>query len=389
MARNSQRDATRFLQRLLPKQDDDSLPRVSGDDLLLELQRHQQELQEQIDEQRLHIDLLERALNGLVPGVLITNAGNAEFFRSDSFLEATTAQGVILKDAVDTLMATDSTAASGDTEIVELTGPPRKTFEIIIRTLSSTDVPSEKLGKMAVVNDVTEVRRMESVRKDFIANIGHELRTPAGAIAILAETLLDETDHETAQRLTRRLEKEAHRMATMVDDLLSLSQVEGGGEQSFELIEASSLVTTVLDRSEASAELRHVRLERSVTEPGLSVRCDRRQLVSALMNLVDNATKYSGENSTVRIEAERVDADQGSFVEFRVVDQGMGIPLRDRERIFERFYRVDKARARDTGGTGLGLAIVRHVAANHGGEVRVDSLEGMGSTFILSIPAIS
>jgi two-component system, OmpR family, sensor histidine kinase SenX3 len=242
------------------------------------------------------------------------------------------------------------------------------------------------LGSVAFVADVTEKRRIEAVRRDFISNISHELRTPVGAIAILAETLTDETDPETAKRLTGRLEQESHRLAIMVDDLLSLTRIEAEDGVEYSAVVVSDLFDTIVERSGSSAEIRGISLS-IVGGAGLSILGDRRQLVSALTNLVDNAMKYSGENSVVTLDARRVQSEEArSLIELRVTDHGIGIPPRERERIFERFYRVDKARARDTGGTGLGLAIVRHVAVNHGGNVRVDSLEGIGSTFVLVIP---
>jgi two-component system, OmpR family, sensor histidine kinase SenX3 len=324
------------------------------------------------------IGLLEEVLAAIPLGVVVQSADGHELFRNTAYLDAATSHGVLAKFAVEEMIAH---ASSGPvTDIVEVHGAPRQSLKVTAHVLGSG-------ATVATVEDVTEFRRVEAVRRDFIANISHELRTPVGAIALLAETLTDETDETTRIRLTGRLEKEAHRMATMVDDLLSLTRVEAEGGASMEVISAGSIISTVVGRAEASAEFAGVELRVNDPSKDWHIRGDRRQLVSALTNLVDNAVKYSGEGTTVDISVD-LELSPVAMVVFRISDQGIGIPARDRERIFERFYRVDKARARDTGGTGLGLAIVRHVAVNHHGEVAVDSVEGMGSTFVLKIPAL-
>ena len=216
-----------------------------------------------------------------------------------------------------------------------------------------------------------------------MANISHELKTPVGALGLLAETLATEPDPEVAQPLAARLQSEAFRLSRTIDDLLQLSQIEAGSPPVEEEISVLRLMADVAERGRSSAELREVELKIDEVEPGLRVHGDRRQLVSALTNLVDNAAKYSDPGSTIVVGASFED---GCAV-LRVRDQGIGIPARDVERIFERFYRVDRARSRETGGTGLGLAIVRHVATNHGGTVTVSSREGEGSTFALRLPA--
>jgi two-component system, OmpR family, sensor histidine kinase SenX3 len=326
---------------------------------------------------RTRVALLEEVFGALPLGVVVSSAGGAELFRNIAFVDTSTPRGVLAKLAVDEMIA--RVPAGPVSEVVEVQGPPRQSLKVTAHRLGSGST-------VATVEDVTELRRIEAVRRDFIANISHELRTPVGAIGLLAETLSGETDPETAARLTARLETEAHRMATMVDDLLSLTRVEAEGGATIETISAASIVATVCERAEASAEFAKVELRRHDVPADWVIRGDRRQLVSALTNLVDNAIKYSGAGTEVEISVASEPSPVPMIV-FRVNDQGMGIPARDRERIFERFYRVDKARARDTGGTGLGLAIVRHVAANHHGEVYVESIEGVGSTFVLRVPA--
>jgi two-component system sensor histidine kinase SenX3 len=216
-----------------------------------------------------------------------------------------------------------------------------------------------------------------------VANISHELKTPVGALGLLAETMADETDADVLARMAERMQKEAFRVGRTIDDLLQLSQIEASELPVHHELTVSSVLDEVVERNRSAAELSCVDLVVEEPPEATTVVGDRRQLVSALSNLVENAVKYSDEGGAVVIRAVRRDGR----TEIDVVDQGIGIPARDLERIFERFYRVDRARSRDTGGTGLGLAIVRHVAQNHQGEVRVSSLEGQGSTFTLSLPS--
>jgi two-component system, OmpR family, sensor histidine kinase SenX3 len=345
--------------------------------------------QRELETLRVRIGLLEEVFDALPLGVVVNSPTGVEMFRNAAFVDTSTPRGVLAKLAVDEMIA--KTKAGPVSDVVEVHGPPRQSLKVAAHELGSG-------ATVATVEDITELRRVEAVRRDFIANISHELRTPVGAIGLLAETLSGETDPTTQARLTLRLETEAHRMATMVDDLLSLTRVEAEGGATMEVIELTSIVSTVYERAEASAEFANVDLQIGVVPGHWRVLGDRRQLVSALTNLVDNALKYSGAGTVVAVDVALEPADpkggtaldvrlSTSMVVFRVKDQGIGIPARDRERIFERFYRVDKARARDTGGTGLGLAIVRHVAVNHRGDVHVESVEGMGSTFVLRIPA--
>lgn len=235
----------------------------------------------------------------------------------------------------------------------------------------------------------TERRRVEALRRDFVANIGHELRTPVGALVVLAETLaqevseLDDADAAaTILRLSTRLSDEASRLGSTIDDLLELSRIEAGEPPVRTTESVTGLLEASRQRNQSAAALAGVDIVLRVPNPTVDVAVDRRQLVSALANLVDNAVKYSSAGSEVDLG---VDVDPAS-IRFMVRDHGIGIPSADQSRIFERFYRVDRARRRDTGGTGLGLAIVRHVALNHGGSVSVHSVEGEGATFMLVIP---
>jgi two-component system sensor histidine kinase SenX3 len=232
---------------------------------------------------------------------------------------------------------------------------------------------------------VTERRRLEAVRRDFVANISHELKTPVGALALLAETLLNEDDAAVTQRLAERIVTESFRVGRTIEDLLELSRIESGELPRREPVPVDLVVAEAMERIRPAAEQAGIDLVVREPDRRLAVFGDRRQVVSAIYNLLDNAVKYSDPGSAVEVFA----ATDGREVEIAVRDHGIGIPARDLERVFERFYRVDQARSRQTGGTGLGLAIVRHVMQNHDGSVRVDSRPGDGSTFTLCLPTAS
>lgn len=265
---------------------------------------------------------------------------------------------------------------------------PRSDGHIPVRWPEGADA-AVTVERGVVMSEAAERRRVESLRRDFVANIGHELRTPVGALIVLAETLQIEVEQlalgataATIDRLAERVTHEATRLGHTVDDLLELSRIEAGEPLVSLPVSAARLVDDAVARSWSAAELAGVKIVVNVPAVELVVGGDRRQLVSALTNLIDNAIKYSEAGGTVEI---RVQAN-GPNIDFVVCDHGIGIPKADQVRIFERFHRVDRARRRDTGGTGLGLAIVRHVALNHSGTIEVDSREGEGATFTLSIP---
>jgi two-component system sensor histidine kinase SenX3 len=211
--------------------------------------------------------------------------------------------------------------------------------------------------------------------------VSHELKTPIGALEVLAETLASETDPAVTRPLAERMVKEAERLARIVDDLLDLSLIETQEAPNRTPVPLEVLVDDAVDRLRPMAAAGGIDLRCSISNGTATVVCDRRQVVSAIANLIDNAVKYSEPGSVVAVTA----AVERDHLVLTVTDAGIGIPRGDLERIFERFYRVDHARSRDTGGTGLGLSIVRHVAQAHGGEVTVESIEGQGSTFQLSM----
>ena len=237
--------------------------------------------------------------------------------------------------------------------------------------------------------DVTEAHRLARVRRDFVANVSHELKTPVGALQLLAEALLDavaehdDADPAAARRFAERIQTESTRLGRLVTELLELSRLQGAEPLPEPLpVSVDRVITEVLDRTRTPATARDIDVG-VVGTRGLTVYGSESQLVSALTNLVENAVAYSPEGTRVTIRT----ATAGDTVDITVVDQGIGIEPRDLDRIFERFYRADKARSRATGGTGLGLAIVKHIATNHAGRVDVRSIVGVGSTFTLRLPA--
>ena len=259
---------------------------------------------------------------------------------------------------------------------LQLFGPPAEVFWMTARPLKAE---GRRIGAVGMVRDVTEARRIENVRRDFVANVSHELKTPVGALAVLAETLATIEDPAVARKFAERIADEATRVGAIVDDLIDLGSIET--QATFRAgVPVSELVRAAVDRVAGAVAASEHRLV--VSECDAVLTCDRRQVVSALANLLDNAIKYSEPGTEISVAASCADG----WITFEVVDHGVGIPSRDLDRIFERFYRVDRARSRTTGGTGLGLAIVRNVAHAHHGDVTVDSSEGEGSVFQLRIP---
>lgn len=236
---------------------------------------------------------------------------------------------------------------------------------------------------LVLVEDRTRERRVEAVRRDFVANVSHELKTPVGAMRLLAEAVQDAADDpEAIHRFSNRMLIESDRLTTLVKQIIELGRLQGDGPlDAPNIVDVDTVTSIAVDTSSIDAAAHEIRL---ITggESGLEVLGSTEQITTAVSNLVANAVAYSGDTSAVVVNAKGTP----STVEISVIDQGIGIPEGDVERIFERFYRVDPARHRSTGGTGLGLSIVKHVAATHGGDVRVWSIEGQGSTFTLTLP---
>jgi two-component system sensor histidine kinase SenX3 len=233
--------------------------------------------------------------------------------------------------------------------------------------------------------DTSDAVRLEATRRDFVANVSHELKTPVGAVGLLAEAVLDAADDPDAvRRFSTKILKESTRLGALVTELIALSRLTGAERlPELAVVEVDEVVTEALARCRLVAESTGIGI--TVDESsGLRVDGDRTLLVTALSNLLDNAIAYSPPDAQVSVSRRLLD----DMVEIAVTDRGIGIPRQHQQRVFERFFRVDPARSRATGGTGLGLAIVKHVAANHGGEVKLWSCPGTGSTFTLRLPVV-
>ena len=263
-------------------------------------------------------------------------------------------------------------------EELALFGPPRET--LVIRGAPLLDDEGTLIGAAAYVKDVTELRRVEAVRRDFVANVSHELKTPIGAMGLLAETFLGADDVEVSRRLAEQLVREADRLARIVDDLLDLSTVEAQEHPTREQVRVRVLVDEAVERVRALALAGNIPLHVAPIGEDLFIACDPGQVVGAVTNLLDNAVKYSEEGRSVDISAEESD---GRLV-VTVCDHGIGIPSRDLERIFERFYKTDQARS--SGGTGLGLSIAKHIVEAHQGRIWAESTLNQGSRFFFWIP---
>jgi two-component system sensor histidine kinase SenX3 len=282
-------------------------------------------------------------------------------------------------------------------ELLDMTAGVRRDGVILERNL---ELPRGPLGQGTIIvqvraamlgeeyilllaDDRTEITRTEEIRNDFVANVSHELKTPVGAISLLAEALESSADDELAvRRFAKRMHKESGRLAALVQDIIELSRLQGASvAQEGRPVDVNAVIAEAVDRSQLPAESKNI----TIVVGGRTeekVFGDQDLLVTALRNLIDNAIRYSPPNTRVGIG---VRSKEG-VVSVSVTDQGEGLSAEDQERVFERFYRVDSARSRHTGGTGLGLSIVKHVASNHGGEVTLWSQPGQGSTFTLRLP---
>ena len=321
--------------------------------------------------------LMEQALAAVPHGVVVGDDQAAVVFQNAPAAELL--KGAPARDAVRTML---EKAADGlaDTVTVDVDGPPARSLHLMSRPLHDEQ---RTLGGVVVIDDQSQRNRDESARREFVDNIGQELKRPVGALGLLAETLAAEKDPVVVARLSRRLQNEAQRVSRIVDDLTLLSRMDAEEHPAPEAVPIHLIVAQAAERVRAAAQEKDMTVNFGEPAQRLTVLGDRRQLVAAVYNLLDNAVKYSPARSVVEVRGRR----DGDRVELSVRDSGIGIPEDDLEHIFERFYRVDNARAKYLGGTGLGLTIVRHVVGNHRGEVRVESEEGKGSTFVLRLPA--
>jgi two-component system sensor histidine kinase SenX3 len=416
---------------------------------------------------------LRRSLDTLSQGVVLCDETGTVIYRNGraNALMVSRHGDALAAQAVTELLE-DAWHEGAAERTLDLYGPPRRTLSVRARQIDDGRRP---LGVIALIEDVSERRRLEEIRRDFVANVSHELKTPVGALGLLAETLVSEPDNDVAKRLAGRIHNEAFRVSRIIDDLLDLSRIEAEEAPAREPVLVNLVMADAIERVRSTADQRGIEIVLHEPSPPVAVLGERRQLVSAMHALLENAITYSYDNSkvvvsgTVRravIKATTFNAgdhatgstpavkeaapeddqpveaaftreafaedrilpepntteaswsapassttahggseadllitgtegapgtptwspDDRDNVRLSVQDSGIGIPARDLDRIFERFYRVDHGRSRDTGGTGLGLSIVRHVANNHQGWVDVESREGEGSTFSLVLP---
>ena len=322
-----------------------------------------------VDEQLL------KAFDLLPIGVVISRGPNGDLLRNRIATEMTGVRHVdILVDEAVVALVKETIEIGEQNKSMQVAGPPDRFFQLQSQRLNDD-------GVVVTIEDTTDRVRIDTVRTDFVANLSHELKTPIGGIAALGDTMVDETDPVVMKQLAERIVRESFRMAGIVNDLLDLSRIEFGRSTEWERIEMNGVIKEVVALAQDNARRHKVEL---VTSGNFAadVFGDRSQLVSAFSNLVENAVKYSDEDRLVKIIGDvRVDD-----LTVAIVDQGLGIAPKDHERIFERFYRVDRARSRSTGGTGLGLSIVRHVVDNHGGKIELKSNEGEGATFSVVLP---
>jgi len=256
-------------------------------------------------------------------------------------------------------------------------GAGKREFEVSVSPLNDEGMV------LVLISDQSEARRIDAVRRDFVANVSHELKTPIGALGLLSEAILGAKDQPDAVvKFASRMQIEAKRLTDLVQEIIDLSRLQSSDplQKAFAL-EASDVVREAVAQAALSAESRKITVEIGEIEDATVVG-DRDQLIMAVLNLVENAINYSPENTKVSV----VVKVKEELLEISVTDQGIGIAEGELARVFERFYRVDPARSRMTGGTGLGLSIVKHVALNHGGDIKVWSKEGVGSTFTLQLP---
>lgn len=325
-------------------------------------------------------DLLQLSLDALTSGVIVTDHAGEVLVQNRTAGVVTNRQHErALVEGVVTELLEEAVRGVHVERELSVFGPPSRTLFMHAAPITADGAT---VGALAVIDDVTDHHRIEKTRRDFVANLSHELRTPVGAVSLLGEMLVDETDTEIRMQLADRLLAETDRMSATIDDLLELSRIESDTQNYDESVTIQSVVDEALARTRVVAEISEIEVGAVGPAEPIVMTANRDQLLTALVNLVENAIKYSNPGGSVSVRSRAED----NVVVLAVQDNGRGIPARDIDRIFERFYRVDRSRDSGTGGTGIGLSIVRHVALNHGGAVDVSSFEGEGSTFTITLP---
>ena len=325
--------------------------------------------------------LLVQAADKASQGIVICDADGTVLLRNAPARDLVNARdGDLLADKAIEAALGRALTGSYHEETLDLYSPTRHTLEIRAYPLREG---ASLLGAVALVDDVSELRRLEAVRRDFVANLSHELKTPLGALSLLAETLDGEEDSDVVSRLTARVGAEATRFSRIVDDLLDLSRIEAGGTGTLAPVAVSAVIDEVVDGFYDQAAARQISLEVTPTGPYLFVMANRRDLTSAVSNLVDNAIKYSPEGAAVDVNASR----EKDNVVITLRNGGPGIPPDELPHVFERFYRGRNSRSQP--GNGLGLSLSRAIVRAHGGQLSVTSRENVLTTFTLMLPCSS
>ena len=333
----------------------------------------------------------EALLDSMIEGVLVLDESGKVQFANRAFAQMFRTTGSLLgKTAIEALRLhevaelVEQTARDGRVtgQELQLAGEPERWLQVNASAITSAE--RRQLGTVIVFHDQTQLKKLEGTREEFVANVSHELRTPLSLIKGYAETLLDgaKDNPEVATKFLQTIDRNARRLDLLIQDLLTISALESGRVSLvMHPMEVRSFVDRLLGDFKSRAEARHVRLISAV--PALAAHADEARLEQVLGNLLENAIKYGREHGTVTVGGRTTD---NGMIELFVQDDGPGIPAAALERVFERFYRVDKARSREQGGTGLGLSIVKHIVQGHGGRVWVESEPGQGAKFCFTLP---
>jgi len=355
-----------------------------------------EEVRKRIEEVVSNKSQLEAVLLSMFDGVMVLDNNSKILLANKSLKEAL--------DIADIHFGQEPLEAVRNLEINEITEQVLKTDKGVISKEITLLLPNERTmmvhatpvakdektkGAVLVFHDITELRRLEKIRQDFIANVSHELRTPISNIKGYAETLIDGAieDKDNARDFLKIIYTDAERLSNLVNDILDLSKIESGKLRlSITPCYIKSLVHNTVKAFKKKIDEKLIFCKIEIPENLPEIAVDQSMIMQVLFNLIDNAIKYTPKKGTITIDAREINAN---FIDVSIKDTGVGISEKDLPRIFERFYRVDKARSRELGGTGLGLSIVKHIVQSHGGKVSVQSTEGRGSTFSFTVPTNS
>jgi two-component system, OmpR family, phosphate regulon sensor histidine kinase PhoR len=340
-----------------------------------------------------HQARMEAMLDGMIEGLLVLDANGRialanraaeQMFQFSRMMVGGSVLETLRNPQVAALAARAATAEQAIEHEVQLEGAAPRILHISAVALH--DALGAVAGAVLVFHDVTRLRQLEAMRQEFVANVSHELRTPLSLIKSAVETLIDggKNDPTVTSRFLEIIDKHANRLTRLIDDLLLLARLDSGHlELNLGPVPLRAAAQEALDDAALAARARHIALVNNVPAD-VAAEADPERLRQALANLIDNAIKYGRADGRVTLQGRALD---GERVEIAVCDDGPGIPPEAKSRIFERFYRVDKARSREQGGTGLGLAIVKNVVQAHRGDVRVESTPGKGTAFFITLPA--